>query len=132
MASGPNQVAAQLRELANDELVSKLRESKEELFNLRFQSATGQLASNHRLRVVRTDIARIYTVLRERELGIAVTPVAKPAAEAAPKRSTKSAKAGADKTGAAKAAAETEQPKSEAKSESKAEVDTKITDEVKA
>lgn len=76
MPSGPNQAAAQLRELADDELSTKLRESKEELFNLRFQSATGQLQSNHRLRVVRTDIARIYTVLRERELGIAVAPVA--------------------------------------------------------
>jgi large subunit ribosomal protein L29 len=62
-----------LRGLANDELVSKLREAKEELFNLRFQAATGQLESHGRLRAVRKDIARLYTVMRERELGI--TPV---------------------------------------------------------
>jgi len=62
-----------LRGLANDELVSKLREAKEELFNLRFQAATGQLESHGRLREVRKDIARLYTVMRERELGI--TPV---------------------------------------------------------
>ena len=48
-------------------------EFKQELFNLRFQSATGQLESHGRLRAVRRDIARIYTVMRERELGI--TPV---------------------------------------------------------
>lgn len=63
----------ELRSLANDELVAKLREAKEELFNLRFQAATGQLESHGRLREVRKDIARIYTVLRERELDI--TPV---------------------------------------------------------
>lgn len=62
-----------LRGLANDELVSKLREAKEELFNLRFQAATGQLESHGRLPAVRKDIARLYTVMRERELGI--TPV---------------------------------------------------------
>ena len=52
----------------------KLREAKEELFNLRFQAATGQLESHGRLRTVKRDIARIYTVLRERELGIRQTP----------------------------------------------------------
>jgi large subunit ribosomal protein L29 len=62
-----------LRGLANDELISKLREAKEELFNLRFQAATGQLESHGRLRAVRKEIARLYTVMRERELGI--TPV---------------------------------------------------------
>ncbi|GAB3108622.1 50S ribosomal protein L29 [Janibacter alkaliphilus] len=59
-----------LRELADDRLVEELRKSKEELFNLRFQSATGQLDSHGRLRAVRKDIARIYTEMRERELGI--------------------------------------------------------------
>jgi large subunit ribosomal protein L29 len=59
-----------LRELADDDLATKLRESKEELFNLRFQGATGQLESHGRLRAVRRDIARIYTIMRERELGI--------------------------------------------------------------
>jgi large subunit ribosomal protein L29 len=62
--------ATELRNLAEDELADKLREAKEELFNLRFQAATGQLESHGRLRSVRHDIARIYTVMRERELGI--------------------------------------------------------------
>ena len=65
--------AAELRELNPEDLETKLRESKEELFNLRFQSATGQLENNSRLRTVRRDIARIYTVVRERELGIITT-----------------------------------------------------------
>ena len=66
--------AAELRELTNEELVLRVREAKEELFNLRFQMATGQLDNNRRLRTVRHDIARIYTVLRERELGLSVAP----------------------------------------------------------
>ncbi|MFD6196003.1 50S ribosomal protein L29 [Mycobacterium sp. CBMA271] len=66
--------AGELRESTEDELVTKLRESKEELFNLRFQMATGQLANNRRLRAVRQEIARIYTVMRERELGLAAGP----------------------------------------------------------
>ena len=59
-----------LRELGDEDLVANLREAKEELFNLRFQVATGQLDNNRRLQTVRRDIARIYTVMRERELGI--------------------------------------------------------------
>ena len=59
-----------LRELGDEDLVTNLREAKEELFNLRFQVATGQLDNNRRLQTVRRDIARIYTVMRERELGI--------------------------------------------------------------
>jgi large subunit ribosomal protein L29 len=62
--------AAELRNLGRDELMTKLGEAKEELFNLRFQAATGQLESHGRLRAVRKDIARIYTVLSERALGI--------------------------------------------------------------
>ena len=62
--------AAEIRDLADAELVTKLAEAKEELFNLRFQVATGQLDNNRRLHHVRRDIARIYTVMRERELGI--------------------------------------------------------------
>jgi large subunit ribosomal protein L29 len=62
--------AAELRNLGRDELLKKLGEAKEELFNLRFQAATGQLESHGRLRAVRKDIARIYTVLSERALGI--------------------------------------------------------------
>ena len=66
--------ASELRELTDEELLERLRESKEELFNLRFQMATGQLSNNRRLRTVRHQIARIYTVLRERELGLASGP----------------------------------------------------------
>ncbi len=60
----------ELRQLSNDDLVARLKENKEELFNLRFQSATGQLENHGRLRAVKKDIARIYTIMRERELGI--------------------------------------------------------------
>ena len=66
--------AAELRELTDEELILRLREAKEELFNLRFQMATGQLDNNRRLRTVRHAIARIYTVMRERELGLSVAP----------------------------------------------------------
>ena len=62
--------AAELRAVSAEDLAAKLAESKEELFNLRFQNATGQLDNTARLRAVRKDIARIYTVMRERELGI--------------------------------------------------------------
>ena len=62
--------AEELRALATEELQEKLKESKEELFNLRFQAATGQLEGHGRLTAVRKEIARIYTVIRERELGI--------------------------------------------------------------
>ena len=65
---------SELRELHDEELQTRLRESKEELFNLRFQAATGQLESHGRLRSVKKDIARIYTVVRERELGIRTAP----------------------------------------------------------
>ena len=63
---------ADLRTATEDELDHKLTEAKIELFNLRFQAATGQLESHGRLRAVRKEIARIYTVKRERELGIVV------------------------------------------------------------
>ena len=67
MAGG---LTAQLRVSTEEELHAKLAEAKTELFNLRFQGATGQLESHGRLRAVRKEIARIYTVMRERELGI--------------------------------------------------------------
>jgi large subunit ribosomal protein L29 len=73
MASAPNQKVAELRELSDEDLAQRVRELKEELFNLRFQNATGQLDNNRRLQVVRRDIARIYTVMRERELGLVRT-----------------------------------------------------------
>jgi len=66
--------AHELDDMTNVDLETKLREAKEELFNLRFQSATGQLESHGRLRTVKRDIARIYTVVRERELGIRQDP----------------------------------------------------------
>jgi large subunit ribosomal protein L29 len=62
--------AAELRALDAEDLESKLKDAKEELFNLRFQNATGQLDNSARLKTVRREIARIYTVIRERELGI--------------------------------------------------------------
>ncbi|MBU3693061.1 MAG: 50S ribosomal protein L29 [Candidatus Nanopelagicaceae bacterium] len=62
--------AEELRALNTEELQAKLKDAKEELFNLRFQAATGQLESHGRLTAVRKEIARIYTVIRERELGI--------------------------------------------------------------
>ncbi len=65
--------AHELDELEAADLEERLREAKEELFNLRFQAATGQLENNGRLRTVKKDIARIYTVVRERELGIRAT-----------------------------------------------------------
>ena len=68
MATGTT--ARELRELGDAELLEKLRESKEELFNLRFQQATGQLENHGRMRAVKKDIARIYTLMTERELGI--------------------------------------------------------------
>ena len=66
--------ANELRNSDTEDLVTKLREAKEELFNLRFQAATGQLESHGRLRAVKKDIARIYTVMRERELGLSAAP----------------------------------------------------------
>jgi large subunit ribosomal protein L29 len=60
--------AAELRDLPEDELVVRMESAKEELFNLRFQLATGQLDAPSRLREVRRDVARIATVLREREI----------------------------------------------------------------
>ena len=66
--------AYELDDMTNVDLETKLREAKEELFNLRFQAATGQLESHGRLRTVKKDIARIYTVVRERELGIRTAP----------------------------------------------------------
>lgn len=60
----------ELRELTDMELDKKLSDTKEELFNLRFQLATGQLDNYMRLKEVRRNIARIKTIMRERELGI--------------------------------------------------------------
>lgn len=75
MAIGSKELApAELDTFEDERLVDELKKAKEELFNLRFQMATGQLTNNHRLRIVRREIARTYTVLRERELGLASGP----------------------------------------------------------
>ena len=86
MAIGSKNLAPiELDKIEDSVLIEELKKAKEELFNLRFQSATGQLESHGRLRAVKRDIARIYTIIRERELGIraaAVAPAAKPATKA--------------------------------------------------
>lgn len=92
MAIGTKQLApSELDTFEDQRLVEELRKAKEELFNLRFQSATGQLESHGRIRAVKRDIARLYTVIRERELGIRATPVAVEAPAKAKKRRTESA-----------------------------------------
>ena len=106
MAVGSKELASlELDTFEDDRLIDELKKAKEELFNLRFQSATGQLESHGRLRAVKRDIARIYTVIRERELGIRATPVAteapakaekKPAAKAPKKATVKSEAAEAE------------------------------------
>jgi len=96
MAIGSKELASVELDTYDDErLVEELKKSKEELFNLRFQSATGQLESHGRLRAVKRDIARIYTVIRERELGIRATPAPVEAPAKAEKK-TKKAKAEAE------------------------------------
>ena len=96
MAVGSKELApSELDTFEDDRLVDELKKAKEELFNLRFQSATGQLDSHGRIRAVKRDIARLYTVIRERELGIRATP-APVEAPAAPAKKTKKAKAEAD------------------------------------
>ena len=86
-------------------LIEELKKAKEELFNLRFQSATGQLESHGRLRAVKRDIARIYTIIRERELGIRAVPAP---GTTLPAKAKKAEKPAAEKTEAASAEAATE------------------------
>ena len=86
MIGSKNLTPEDLDKIEDSLLVEELRKAKEELFNLRFQSATGQLDNHGRLKAVKRDIARIYTVLRERELGIRAVPTA-----AAPKTTKKAA-----------------------------------------
>ncbi|SDQ44927.1 50S ribosomal protein L29 [Microbacterium sp. cf332] len=98
MAVGTKTLApSELDTFEDQRLVEELRKAKEELFNLRFQSATGQLESHGRIRAVKRDIARLYTVIRERELGIRATPVAE-----APKVKKTKAKKADDAPAAAK------------------------------
>ena len=67
----PNKASAELRNLVDDELLTRLTEAKQELFNLRFQNVTGQLDNSSRIGHVRKDVARIETILREREIAAA-------------------------------------------------------------
>jgi large subunit ribosomal protein L29 len=93
MAVGTKDLAPeQLRGLDDTKLADELKKAKEELFNLRFQSATGQLDNHGRLRAVKKDIARIYTEMRERELGIGSAPAAPQAEEKADKKAAKADK----------------------------------------
>ncbi|QNO37790.1 50S ribosomal protein L29 [Protaetiibacter sp. SSC-01] len=94
MAVGSKELApVELDTFEDERLVDELKKAKEELFNLRFQAATGQLESHGRLRAVKRDIARIYTVIRERELGIRATPAPVEAPAKAAKKSTKKSEA---------------------------------------
>ena len=111
MAIGTKELApSELDTFEDTRLVEELRKAKEELFNLRFQSATGQLESHGRLRAVKRDIARIYTVIRERELGIRPTPVAVEVVAPKAEKKTKAKKEAAPEA-AADEATETEEAK---------------------
>jgi large subunit ribosomal protein L29 len=111
MAIGSKELASyELDTFENERLFDELKKAKEELFNLRFQSATGQLESHGRLRAVKRDIARIYTVLRERELGIRATPAPVEAPAKAEKK-TKKAKAETESAVVDEAPAETVETK---------------------
>jgi large subunit ribosomal protein L29 len=101
MAVGTKELSpTELDTFEDERLVDELKKAKEELFNLRFQSATGQLESHGRLKAVKRDIARIYTVIRERELGIRATPAPVEAPAKAEKK-TRKAKGATDATEAA-------------------------------
>jgi len=67
----PNKRAIELRDVTDAELPGRLAEAKQELFNLRFQNVTGQLDNSSRIRHVRRDVARIETLIREREIAAA-------------------------------------------------------------
>jgi large subunit ribosomal protein L29 len=67
----PSKAAAELRELTDDQLVERAESAKEELFNLRFQLATGQLDNSSAIKKVRHEIARIATVIRQRDIEVA-------------------------------------------------------------
>ncbi len=99
MAIGSKELApTELDTFEDSRLADELKKAKEELFNLRFQSATGQLESHGRLRAVKRDIARIYTVIRERELGIRATPLPAEAPAKGAKRTSKKTEDAAEAT----------------------------------
>jgi large subunit ribosomal protein L29 len=114
-------IVENLDKIEDSLLVEELKKAKEELFNLRFQSATGQLESHGRLRAVKRDISRIYTIIRERELGIRAIPA--PGATLPPKakKAEKPAEAVTDKAAAEVATDEVKAKKPAAKKSSKTE-----------
>ena len=114
-------IVENLDKIEDSLLVEELKKAKEELFNLRFQSATGQLESHGRLRAVKRDISRIYTIIRERELGIRAIPA--PGATLPPKakKAEKPAEAATDSVAAEVATEEVKAEKPAAKKSSKTE-----------
>jgi large subunit ribosomal protein L29 len=114
-------IVENLDKIEDSLLVEELKKAKEELFNLRFQSATGQLESHGRLRAVKRDISRIYTIIRERELGIRAIPA--PGATLPPKakKAEKPAAAVTDTAAAEVATEEVKAKKPAAKKSSKTE-----------
>jgi len=72
----PSKAAAELRELTDEQLIERADSAKEELFNLRFQLATGQLDNSSAIKKVRHEIARIATVMRQRDIEAAPGPAA--------------------------------------------------------
>jgi large subunit ribosomal protein L29 len=127
MAIGSKELTpVELDTYEDERLLDELKKAKEELFNLRFQSATGQLESHGRLRAVKRDIARIYTVIRERELGLRATPAPLEPAAKAKRASTKKSEVVEDAPAAEDAADEapveaepTAAPKAKATKEAK-------------
>jgi len=114
--------AAKWRDLSEDELTQKARELSEEIFNLRFQLSMGVAKNPSRLGVARRDLARAYTISRERGAALIVAPPAaeKPAAPAEPARKPKTVAAKASKPKAPKAARKSSKaPKAAAKKKAK-------------
>ena len=114
-------IVENLDKIEDSLLVEELKKAKEELFNLRFQSATGQLESHGRLRAVKRDISRIYTIIRERELGIRAIPA--PGATLPPKakKAEKPAEVATDSVAAEVPAKEVKAAKPAAKKSSNTE-----------
>jgi large subunit ribosomal protein L29 len=114
-------IVENLDKIEDSLLVEELKKAKEELFNLRFQSATGQLESHGRLRAVKRDISRIYTIIRERELGIRAIPAPGATLPAKAKKAEKPAEAAAETVAAEVATEEVKAAKPAAKKSSKTE-----------
>ena len=114
-------IVENLDKIEDSLLVEELKKAKEELFNLRFQSATGQLESHGRLRAVKRDISRIYTIIRERELGIRAIPAPGATLPAKAKKAEKPAEAAAETVAADAAPEEAKAKKPAAKKSSKTE-----------